>query len=63
MSIKIIEDQEVTVTRADYERYKAEYQRLCLWHAPWRTDSLENYIRQQQSDAGVVVTAVQPPIE
>ena len=49
MTIKIDDGPEITITRAKYERFKEEYLRLCLWHAPWRPDSLDDYILEQMA--------------
>jgi len=43
--IQIIEDEPVRVTRADYERYKRDWENLCAMHV--NPPTLEDYIRRQ----------------
>ena len=45
MSIKIIEEPDVTVTRSQYEMYKREWEKSQAYTV--KPSSLEDYIRRQ----------------
>ena len=46
MTIKIKQEPEIEITKAQYDRYAEEYRQMCMYML--NPPSLETYIRQQE---------------